>query len=453
MPLMSHRLLSALSVVVMATCLVPVAAAGEILSLWTRTRGDDWPGFLGPNRDGRSAETGIRTDWSAGLPMLWQREVGEGYSAPAISRGRLFMFDRHEDRARLTCLNAESGAEIWQRSYPTIYEDYYDYSNGPRASPLVDGDRVYSFGVEGRLRCHRVSDGELLWDVDTSARFGVIQNFFGVGSTPAIEGDLLIAQIGGSPPGAPKIHSGEVRPNGSAVVAFDKMTGEVRYQVGDELASYSAVKLATIAGRRWGFVFTRGGLLAFEPSTGRIDFSFPWRARILESVNASTPVVVGNRVLSSETYGPGTAVLAVRPGGYEVIWEDGGRRDGSFSCHWNTPVHEDGVVYGSSGRHSGNAELRAVELETGTVLWSEPRLQRSSLLSVDGHFIVLSEDGTLRLLLQDRERYHPVGELVLEADGRRLLEPPAWNAPVLSHGILFVQGKGRLVALELIAAE
>jgi outer membrane protein assembly factor BamB len=431
------------------------AGAAEPPSLWTRTRGEDWPGFLGPARDGKSAETGIRSDWSDGLPILWYVEVGEGYSAPSVAAGRLFVFDRVGGaiggRARLRSLNAETGTELWRSEYPTDYQDYYQYSNGPRASPVVDGDRVYTFGVEGRLRCHRVIDGELLWEVDTAARYGVVQNFFGAGSTPAVEGDLLIAQVGGSPPNSPPIHSGAVRPNGTAVVAFDKRTGGVRYSVGAQLASYAAVKLATVGERRWGLVFARGGLLAFEPTTGEIDFFYPWRAPILESVNAATPVVVGDQVLITETYGVGASLLAIRPGGYEVIWKDPPRRGQSLAAHWATPIYHDGVVYGSSGRNSGDAELRAVRFETGEVLWSEPRLKRSTLLSVDGHLVVLSEDGVLRLLRQNPEKYELVAELTVEEAGKSLLNPPAWNAPVLSHGILYVRGKDRLVALELIA--
>ena len=419
-------------------------------SLWTRQQGSDWPGFLGPNRDATSDETGIRTDWSKGLPILWQTELGEGYSPPSVAAGRIFTFDRHGGQARLTCRNAETGEELWRREYATEYEDYYEYSNGPRAAPLVDGDRVYTFGVEGRLRCHSVRDGKLLWDLDTSTKYGVVRNFFGVASTPAIEGDLLIVQIGGSPPGSPKIHSGEVQPNGTGVVAFDKHTGEVRYETGDELASYAAIKLTTIGSRRWGLVFARGGLLAFDPANGKIGFHYPWRANILESVNASTPVVVGDRVLITETYGPGASLLALRPGGYDLIWKDPPKRNQSLACHWNTPVHHDGVVYASSGRNPGNAELRAVELETGKVLWSEPGLRRSQILSVDGHLVVMSEDGVLRHLRRNPEKYDLVSELILQEGGTKIIESPAWNTPVLSHGILYVRGKIRLVALELI---
>src|SRR5262249_12666222 len=147
-------------------------------------------------------------------------------------------------------------------------------------------------------------------------------------------------------------------------VAFDKLTGKVKYRITDELASYASPVIATIAGRRWGFQFARGGLVGFEPRTGQVDFHYPWRARIIESVNGANPVVVGDRVFISETYGPGSSLLKVRPGGYEVLWNDADkRRDKSMQCHWSTPIYHEGYLYGCSGRHANNAELRCIELE------------------------------------------------------------------------------------------
>ncbi len=432
--------------------------------LATRTTGSDWPRFLGPTGDGKSTER-IRTDWP--LPIRWHRPVGEGYSAPSIARGRLYFFDRRGESARLTCRRAETGEELWSSEYPSVYEDYYDYSKGPRTSPVVDGGRVYAFGVEGMLRAHRAVDGELLWEVDTTKRFGVVKNFFGVGSTPVVEGDLVIAQIGGSPPGSPKIHSGQVKGNGSGIVAFDKRTGEVRYQVTDTLASSASPALATLDGRRWGFVLSRGGLVGFEPSTGAVDFFFPWRARVLESVNAANPVVVagtpqGDTVFITESYGPGGALVKVKPEGYEVVWQDAPRAK-SLESHWATPIHHRGTLYGSSGRHGGSAELRAVELATGKVLWRQPGLYRSTLLYAGGHLVVLTEYGRLLLVKASPKRYEKVAEMDLgqgevdeaaakkasaDAAGRPVLRFPAWNAPVLAHGLLYLRGKDRLICLD-----
>lgn len=449
---------TALLVLISTVAVFPVRSQSTVGDLRTRKTGIDWHRFLGPNGDGKSPEAGILTDWPEDGPRLvWQRKLGEGYAMPSISLGRLFLFERHGNRARLVCLRSETGEELWRSEYTTRYEDIYGYSNGPRGMPLVDGERVYTFGVEGHLRCHRVESGELVWHVDTAKEFNVVQNFFGAGSTPVVEGDLLIVQIGGSPPGSGTIHSGEVRGNGSGVVAFDKKTGSVRYQVSDELASYASPTLATVDSRRWGFVFARGGLLGFEPRTGKVDFFYPWRAQDPFSVNASTPVVVEDTVLVSECYGPGSSLLRVRPGEYEVVWRDPPGRHKSLQTHWNTPIFHDGYLYASSGRHSGSAELRCVEHRTGRVAWSQPGLGRVTLLYVDGHFVVLGEYGQLFLIKATPEGFRFVtgvrkGKSGANARLTPIVRYPAWNPPVLSHGLLYVRGQDRLLCLDLIPA-
>ena len=390
--------------VVLSVCalllLVAVAGASEpsagvagesVPDLRTRFEGSDWPTFLGPTGDSKSTERGILTSWpDEGLPLVWSRSLGVSYGICSISRGRLFQFDRYGQVARLTCLNAETGEELWRFESPTQYEDMYGYNNGPRCCPVVDGERVYTYGVDGMLHCLRVVDGSLLWKVDTM-RSSTLSRTFGVGSTPIVEGDLLIVQVGGSVPGRGQLMTGTLEPNGTAIVAFDKRTGEVRYRLGDDLASYASPVATTIAGRRWCFLFAREGLLAFEPSQGTIGFQFPWRARTLESVNASNPVVVGELVFLSECYGPGSALLKVRDEGYGLGWRDDERRRAkAMQTHWNTPIHHEGFLYGSSGRHTGDAELRCIELATGEIRWSQPGLSRSSLLYVDGHFVCLT---------------------------------------------------------------
>jgi outer membrane protein assembly factor BamB len=428
--------------------------------LGTRKAGSDWPCFLGPTGDSVSSEKGILTRWPAdGLPVKRELKLGNGYGMPVISRGRLFHFDRIRDRARLRCFESETFEHLWSFEYPTQYVDKYSYSNGPRCCPVVDGARVYIYGAEGLLHCLRVQDGQEVWKIDTTKEFNVEQNFFGVGSTPVVEGDLLLVVVGGSPPGLPPEDFRELKGNGSGLVAFDKYTGKIRYRVSDELASYTSPVLATIDGRRWCFVFARGGLLGLEPATGKIDFHYPWRARDLESVNAANPVVVGNKVLITETYGPGSALLEVRPGGCKEVWTDleKGKREKSLMCHWNTPIHVDGYVYGSSGRHTEEASLRCVELATGKVMWSVPGLTRSSLLLVDGHFVCLTEEGAALLIKVNPKRYEEVAKMTLrrndvqgDPEAANLLHYPCWAAPTLSHGFLYLRGKDRLVCVELI---
>ena len=428
--------------------------------LWTRKKGGDWPTFLGPSGDSKSPEKGILTTWPAGgLKIVWQKPLGTSYGSPTISHGRLYQFDRFGDMARVYCLNAETGQELWRYEFPTEYEDRYYYNNGPRCSPIVDGERVYAYGVEGMLVCVNAITGKPIWKIDTAKEFGVVQNFFGNGSNPVVEGDLLIAMVGGSPPDSYDVF--RAVGNGSGIVAFDKLTGEVKYKITDELASYASLKLAKIDGRKWCFAFCRGGLVGFEPASGIVDFHFPWRARNPESVNASVPVVVGNQVFISETYGPGSALVAVSPGKYEVVWRDDERkRQKAMQTHWNTPIELDGYLYASSGRHLSEAELRCIEWKTGKVLWSEPGLTRSSLTYIDGHFLVLAELGELLLVKATPEKYELVAKMGLAPrragplrEGSSASEvgaDPFWAAPVVSHGLVYIRGGGKLRCLELI---
>ena len=416
----------------------------------------DWNDFLGPERNGKSLEKIDIRPWDkTGPPIVWHKQIGTSYGAPTVANGRVFIFARHGDMARLTCMESATGDELWRFEYPTDYEDMYGYNNGPRCCPVVDDDRVYIFGAEGVLHCVRVSDGKGLWQVDTTAQFHVVQNFFGVASTPAVEGELLIVQIGGSPPGSPKdiwAANGKPAPNQSGIVAFNKYTGEVVYQIADELASYASPVFSTIDGRRWGFAFLRGGLVGFEPETGKIDFHYPWRHSKIESVNASSPVVAGDKVFISESYGIGSSVLKVLPGGYEVVWKDRGlRRNKSMALHWNTAVHHDGYLYACSGQHPNGAELHCVELKTGKIAWSQRVDERASLLWVNDYFIYLGEYGRLMLLKCTPEKLEVISEVssLRDENGKPLVKYPAWASPVLADGYLYIRGKDRIVCFDL----
>ena len=419
--------------------------------LGTRKFGFDWESFLGKNNNSFSPEKGI-TPWPASGPkILWGARMAEGYSMPAISRGRAFLFDQTKGIAKLRCCNSESGKELWAFTYESDYQDSYGYSNGPRSYPVVDGARVYILGPEGLLHCVDISTGKALWKINTVIDFGVVQNFFGVGSTPIIDGRLLLVPVGGSPKGSDKNDFTQLKGNGSGIVAFDKFTGKIVYKFSDELASYSSPLITTIDNRKYGLHFSRGGLIGFEPATGKQDFFFPWRSRILESVNAATPVVIGNKIFISETYGPGSALLEVSKGAVKVLWDDETRgRDKSLMVHWNTPIHVDGFVYASSGRNKSNADLRCIELNTGKVKWSVPNLTRCSLLQVDGHFICQAEDGLLYLIKINPEKFEKISVAAFSANGVPLLQEPCWSAPVLAHGLLYVRGRNTLICIDLM---
>ena len=251
----------------------------------------DWIDFLGPTHNAVSIETKLLKKWPpAGPTLLWEMKRGTGYTSPAIQGERLVYLHREVNEEVVECLRPEDGAQYWQFRYPTEYEDRYGYNNGPRASPVIDGDRVHTFGAEGKLHCLQLATGKVIWKKDLQQDFHTKQDFFGVASTPLLEGTQLIVTVGA--------------PGGPTVVSFDAATGKVNWTAGKEWgASYASPIPATIHGKRRILVFAggesqppTGGLMMIDPAGGKVDFSFPWRSRSYESVNASCPVIVDNKV-------------------------------------------------------------------------------------------------------------------------------------------------------------
>ncbi|HBE68291.1 MAG TPA: hypothetical protein DDW52_09110, partial [Planctomycetaceae bacterium] len=304
-----------------------------------------WRRFLGENCDSQSPERGIEPDlWAPAPPVLWTTPIGESYGAPSVADGRVYQFDRADGAERLTCYRATDGQQLWSWKHPAEYQDAYNYNNGPRCSPVLDGERIYLLGVSGVLSCVDANSHETRWQIDTNERYGVITNFFGVAANPIIHESLLIVMVGGSPEESQRYSTGtldRVEPNGTAIVAFDKLTGKEVYRVGNDLASYSSPCIHQIHGRAVGFAFLRRGLLAFDAATGDALFTFPWRASFRESVNAAVPVVRDNQVLLSEAYEIGSVLLEIDQDFVpKVVWKDTGRRrdENNFRAHWSTPV-------------------------------------------------------------------------------------------------------------------
>lgn len=431
-----------------------VVASKKSDDLWNRKTGDDWPTFLGLNGDGRSSETGILKDWSQGkLRVVWKTETGEGYGIGSVWKGRFYHFGRINDKATLRCLNAETGEPIWEFAYDSDYRDMYGYDRGPRASPVIEDGRVFIYGVEGMLHCLDAVTGQQIWKLDTNKRFGVIQNFFGVASTPVVFEDLLIVMVGGSPEESKRVPVGAlnlVQPDGCGLIALDKRTGELRYQSVNDLASYSSLTMASFSNQPVLLAWMRGALFGVNPRNGEPIFDFPWRSRKLESVNASTPVVIGDHVLISECYEVGSALLKIQDLSPTKVWNDKGKRNKALEAHWNTPIVSGDYIYGCSGRHSGPAELRCVDWRSGNVMWKQPGLARTSLTYIDGHLIVMGEEGQLLLIKADPERFDVVTRYE-PGDGENAIrfKRPCWAAPIVSHGLMYVRGRDQLVCFEL----
>ena len=445
---------------------LPAAEPAPAADLSTR-EGEDWGTFLGPSGTGSSSLAGIASPWEAGGPrVVWQAAIGEGYCAPAVAGGRAFLFDRVANRLRLRAVEAETGRPLWEAGREVVYTDSFGYDGGPRAQPVVAGHRVLTFGPDGRLECRAIIDGSLLWEVDTSATYHVVQNFFGVGTAPLVVGPLpvgaeertvVVVQVGGSREGANPAAPERldlVKGLDSGLVAFDIGSGAEVWRATNQLASYSVPVLATIGGRPLILAWMRDELVAVEPATGKLLDRFRWRSDELFSVVAASPVVSGDQILLSECYGPGSVLLALENDAFREVRRDkpGARPRQALKTHWNTPVLRDGYLYGSSGRNAGDAQLVCVNWNTGVVGWSEGGLGRSSVTLVDDHLLILGEYGDLVLARATAEKYEEVSRVrpLDAASGRELLAPPCWAAPVIARGLVFVRGTGRVVCLDLM---
>jgi outer membrane protein assembly factor BamB/dienelactone hydrolase len=416
----------------------------------------DWPNFLGPTHDGISPETGIMDHFDAPdtgkpyLPPAWTVVKGESYSSPSIKDNLLILHHRIRNNEVIECLDAETGGLYWSHQYPTTYRDSFNYLNGPRASPAIDEDRIYTCGALGVLCCFDLRTGHLYWRRDLMKEFDLDQGFFGFTTSPIIERDLLILNVGGK--------------NGACVVAFDKNKGTVKWLSGSDWGrSYATPVAATMHDKRILFVFAGGmsdppvgGLIGLDPESGKVHFTFPWRSPRTFSVNASSPVVSGNRVFISSSYDIHGAMIEIQPDlTHKMIY-----RTRDFSSHWMTPIVRDGYLYGFA-----NDKLVCLEWNTGKLMWGKrlklgqedvdknddttrsgvkygadqyrPAPDRQSfgfgsLTWADNRFLCLGETGLLAWL-----DLSPKGCRIISSC-RLFTASQTWTAPVLSRGLLYV---------------
>ena len=435
----------------------------------------DWPVFLGPNRDSTSPETGLLNEWPAtGLKVVWSRDIGTGYSPPSVIDGMVVLYHREGNFEVAEAMNGLTGKTLWKFQSPTKFEDPFGYNNGPRCAPLLTKDRCFLFGAEGALICLDRADGKEVWRRNTSKDFNVPDAFFGVGAAPVLDGDRIIAQLGGQP--------------NACVAAFDAATGKTLWENGgaktwdgllmkgwpgepfakwddshpafQKAASYCTPVLATIHGKRHVLTVTRQGLISLDPATGAHNFSFWFRSNRDETVNAMTPVVSGNHILlSSAYYRTGSVLLRVNPDGKSVdeVW-----RSLALEMHWAQPNLIDGHLYAFSGRNEPDGLFRCVEFLTGTVKWErnerwrkaghgklrgEPAptvFARGWAIHADGKLIALGESGLLGLFKPSTEKCEELARWQVPG-----LEYPTWTGPVLSDGRLYLRSEEKLVCVDV----
>jgi outer membrane protein assembly factor BamB len=388
----------------------------------------DWPQFLGPNRNGVAAETNLPLTWPKDGPKtLWKIKVGEGWSGPVVSSNRVIIFHRLDDQEIVEALNVTNGARLWRAAYATDYRDDFGFDAGPRSTPAIDGQRVFTFGANGILNGWDSANGTNLWRINTRQQFKNEKGFFGIACSPLVEGNAVILNVGSS--------------ENAGIVAFDKATGKVLWKAGHQEASYSSPVAANLKDRRCLFVLTRQSLMALEAG-GKVLWEFPWKPRIEASVTAATPLVIGDQIFISASYGAGAALLHFGESKPEVIWSG----DDLLSNHYATSVYHNGFLYGFDGRQEQRCNLRCVELKTGKIRWSQHRFGAGTLMIVGDKLLVLTERGELIAASATPEKFLPLGRAqIIGADSSA--------HPALANGLFFARDKSVLACFDLNATK
>ena len=394
-----------------------------------------WPNMFGPRHNSTSSETNLNFNWpEEGLPERWRKSIGAGYSVPVIQGERLILFHRIANKEIVSCLDPETGDERWTFQNPTNYRCKYEYSSGPYSTPAFDSDHLYAWGAEGKLYAVRLADGVLEWKRHLNAEFAVEEGLFAVASSPIIEGDLLILNVGGAARGA-------------GVVALDRRTGKTVWQALNRPAGYGTPRAATMHGRRMLFLLDAEGLVALDVATGKEVWEIPFKPQAVDASNATSPAIWGDCVLVASGPGPGALCVRVLPdGSYEKAWADEKVLDSQF----NTLITLNRRLSGFTKKYDGAASFRSVDIATGKLCWEHTsEICRGSALAVDGRFLLWGESGHLSWIAIDGPTAAAGPNGAVGPMLGPLLKKPCYSAPALHRGLLYLRNETTLLCLDL----
>jgi outer membrane protein assembly factor BamB len=437
-------------------CLVPLALAAVALP----AHADDWPQWQGPRRDGVWRETEILAKFPQGGPkVLWREPIGGGFSGPAVAGGRVFVMDRQGEavkkgvesppkgglkgKERVLCFDAASGKPLWKHEYDCDYRVLY--VSGPRTTPAVDGDKVYTIGTMGGVCCLDAAKGTVHWHKQLTEMFKTKPPLWGYASHPLIDGDRLICLAGGE---------------GSAVVALDKNSGKELWRaLSAKEVGYAPPMIFEAGGKRQLIVWHTDSINSLDPATGKVYWTVPFEDPAKDGhpkITVSTPRKEGDLLFVSAVHtGSLVAKLAGDRPAAEVVYQskstDLAKPDGlhALMC---SPILQHGYIYGVGV----TGDLRCLEAKTGKELWQHLTTERKAFFATsfiipqgDRHFL-FSDQGDLIIA-----RLTPKG--YTEIDRAHVIEPTlfsrgrdvVWTHPAFANGCMVVRNDQEIICVSL----
>lgn len=391
-----------------------VIAATALPSL----RAEDWPQWRGPNRNGVSSETEWLTSWpEAGPKVLWRKSLGVGFSSVVVRSGRVYTLGSKGDTDFTYCLDADTGREMWLHSYPCPAGPD---DPGPRATPALDGNRLYTISRAGHVNCLDANSGKAVWSVylpDTEElKWDIPRRGLDVSASPLVDGDLLVVNVS------------------CANVALDKVTGKVVWKDNTAQGGFASPVPFRMTDERAIAIFAGARAVGLSARTGQKLWSYEWP----NTANAADPSVVGDRLFLSTGYGSGCALFKPARGEPTVLW-----RNKSLCTHFSSAVVWQGHVYGFSGQAGNKNHVVCLDVETGEEKWRHWGLDMGTLMVAGGRLVMLTEKGNLVIADASPKEY-------TELARAKVIEGKCWTVPVLSGGRVYCRNhEGELVCLDV----
>jgi outer membrane protein assembly factor BamB len=399
----------------------------------------DWPQYRGPAGDGVSSEN-LGKLWKGAPPKVaWKAPSEGGFSSFSVAGGRAFTLSLKEFEGAvqesLVALDAKTGKEVW--AAPLNFAKYAPSGgdagapdnkggDGPRSTPAVIGDRVYTLSSQLSLRCFDASNGKVVWTRDLLQEHHGKNIQWQNAASPFIEGGLIYVGGGGQ---------------GESLLAINPKDGAVVWKAFDETITHATPVAATILGQRQVIFFLQSGLLAVEPKTGKElwRYSFPFKIS-----TAASPVVFQDIVYCSAGYGVGAGAVKIAKAGNKLTATEIYRMPGNnpLANHWSTPVVKDGFMYGMfQFKEYGNGPVKCVDIRTGDVKWEQAGFGPGHVILAGDQVLALSDKGELVVIAAEPSGYQELAR----AD---VLEGKCWTTPALADGRIYVRSTKEAACVE-----
>ena len=389
-----------------------------------------WPSWKGMGNNNHSAFTGIITDWSEGLKLLWnvdylcKGDQSITWSCPAISGNHLVVPGRHDSTDVIFCLAPQSGELLWSHSFDAPPGNP-SYGEGPRATPTIERDRVYVLSRGGLLQCLSLKDGSVMWQRNY-LNMGAVVPKWGFAGSPVIFGNTLIVQVGTQ----------------ALVFGLDKMTGETRWQSGPAPASYSTP--VVIQHNDESLLLVLGGQAFFmlDPTDGSTLWTTPWE--VDNNINICTPVYSPQHEIAiiSSWYNKGTEAIRINRDKSAILWHSS-----DLNAHQTDPIILGDYIYGFSGMSAHNWDkFKCLDIMTGRERWASSELGSGQFIYVEPYFLSIDIKGNLFLALPSPEELKIVSRIenLIDTDNARF-----WTKPVIAQGNLYLRYANQLYCYRL----